>query len=137
MAIYTGDYELARGFFEEAIRVAPGDAEAYIRLANLHKDYLRSAPETIIGIYDQGIARTPYAADLKAKKDEYVKNQGRYIFAVFNGFDPAFIRGQFLLSLRGAAHHFISPAGWGRGVDFYLVVESGPIAIIRIATLAS
>ncbi|OGY90849.1 MAG: hypothetical protein A3H70_03920 [Candidatus Komeilibacteria bacterium RIFCSPLOWO2_02_FULL_48_11] len=77
MAIYTGDYELARGFFEEAIRVAPGDAEAYIRLANLHKDYLRSAPETIIGIYDQGIARTPYAADLKAKKDEYVKNQGR------------------------------------------------------------
>lgn len=77
MAIYTGDYELARGFFEEAIRVAPGDAEAYLRLANLHKDYLRSTPETIIGIYDQGIASTPYAADLKAKKDEYVKNQGR------------------------------------------------------------
>lgn len=77
MAIYIGDYELARGFYEEAIRVAPGDPDAYLRLANLHKDYLRSAPETIIGIYDQGIASTPYAADLKAKKDEYVKNQGR------------------------------------------------------------
>lgn len=77
MAIYLGDYQLARSFYEEAIRVAPGDTEAYGRLADLHNNYLHSSSETIIGIYDQGIAATPYNADLKAKKKAYVESQNR------------------------------------------------------------
>lgn len=74
MAIYLKDYQRARQYYEEAMRAAPGDPEAYIRLANLHKDYLRSSPTVIIAIYDKGIKRMVMAAPLMQEKENYIKS---------------------------------------------------------------
>lgn len=74
MLIYLKDYKRAAKYYEEAIRLAPGDADPYIRLANLHRDYLKSPSATIIAIYDKGIKRLLNPAQLKQQKEDYLKN---------------------------------------------------------------
>lgn len=74
MAIYTKDYGQARQYYEEAMRVAPGDPEAYIRLVDLHIDYLKSDQQTIMAILDNGISRMPDPGFLAKKKEAYLKS---------------------------------------------------------------
>lgn len=74
MAIYLKDYQRAGKYYEEAMRAAPGDPEAYIRLANLHKDYLHSKPAVVIAIYDKGIKRMVAPAPLMQEKENYLKS---------------------------------------------------------------
>lgn len=73
MAIYLKDYQKARRYYEESIRVAPGDGEGYVRLANLHRDYLKSPRAVVVGIYDNGVKRLINPAPLKLEKEAYLK----------------------------------------------------------------
>lgn len=73
MLIYLKDYKKAAKYYEESIRIAPGDAEAYVRLANLHRDYLKSPSAVIIAIYDKGIKRMVSPGVLVAEKANYLK----------------------------------------------------------------
>lgn len=74
MFIYLKDYRKAAKYYEESIRLAPGDGEAYVRLANLHRDYLKSPSALIIAIYDKGIKRMVAPGVLVAEKDNYLRS---------------------------------------------------------------
>jgi len=76
MAVYLEDYKKAAEYYEESISISPGDAESYIRLANLHQEYLKSSPEAIIGIYDRGIARMLNPDILEQRKRMYLESIG-------------------------------------------------------------
>lgn len=74
MFIYLKDYRKAAKYYEESIRLAPGDGEAYVRLANLHRDYLKSPSAVIIAIYDKGIKRMVAPGVLVAEKAGYLRS---------------------------------------------------------------
>jgi len=75
MSMEIKDYEKAKGFYEKAIKAAPGDNEAYVRLAELYRDYLGNDSETVIGIYNQGIDRSINTLPLIQRRDEYIESQ--------------------------------------------------------------
>ncbi len=74
MSIYIKDYAKARQYFEESIRLSPGDPEAYLRLVDLHIDYLKSDRQTVLTILENGINRMPDPGFLTKKKESYLRS---------------------------------------------------------------
>ncbi len=74
MAVYLGDYGLAKQYYEEAISVAPGDLDGYLKLIDLHKYKLKSGKDEIVAIFDKGIKRMLNPAYLKQLKESYLKS---------------------------------------------------------------
>ncbi len=74
MAVYTGDYQTAKSYYEEAISVAPGDISGYQKLIELHMYQLKSPKEDIIAVFDKGIKRMFNPAALKKWKESYLKS---------------------------------------------------------------
>ncbi len=74
MAVYTGDYQLAKNYYEEAVAVAPGDIDTYQKLIELHMYQLKSPKEEIIAIFDKGINRMFNPASLKKWKEFYLES---------------------------------------------------------------
>ena len=74
MAMFAKDYELSKYYFEKSIENFPGDAEAYVNLADLHKYYLGSSSETIVEVYDKGIKRMLSPAPLEDRKRTYLES---------------------------------------------------------------
>jgi len=52
-----GDYEHAEKNIKQAIEMAPGDAQLYLRLIELYKDFMKKDETTIIATYETGIQR--------------------------------------------------------------------------------
>ena len=74
MAVYTGDYQTAKSYYEEAISVAPGDIAGYQKLIELHMYQLKSPKEDIIAVFDKGIKRMFDPDALKKWKASYLKS---------------------------------------------------------------
>ena len=74
MALFAKDYGRAKQFFEQSIEFAPGDAEAYVNLADVHRYYLGSDFSVILEIYDRGIARMINPTVLEQRRERYLES---------------------------------------------------------------
>ncbi|MEK7211719.1 MAG: hypothetical protein AAB731_03735 [Patescibacteria group bacterium] len=52
-----GEYEKAETNIKKAIEMAPGDAQLYLRLIELYKDFMKKDEASVIAVYETGIQR--------------------------------------------------------------------------------
>lgn len=78
MSIYLKDYEKAEDYLKEAITVAPGDMEPYVKLGELYRYKMNKTVDEVAAVYDEGSKKMLSPAPLILKKISYYKEIDQY-----------------------------------------------------------
>lgn len=71
------DFEKTEEMYKKALEITPGEADLYVRLAELYRFDLKKSPEEILAVYDNGVNRVLNTMPIAISKAAYLRFIGR------------------------------------------------------------
>jgi len=73
-----GDYTKAEEMIKKSIEMSPGDAQLYLRLIELYRDFMKKSESEIIAVYENAIQRLVNVLPVYNAYAAYLRDIGRF-----------------------------------------------------------